>query len=147
MRRQGDSDSASAPPSFPAYHCQGQEWLWAPDFLPCLDFTKSSSYSPSTIAEWIGEIGLAHLRRGQLLPAHNHLQVHLNIVRPQAPQSMFRPCSVIELLGAAGLSDVPCSTAVITPAATGSDRCRACRRRWDRGRESERSPYAGGGGR
>lgn len=54
---------------------QDQEWLWAADFLPCTEFSDPRIFGPSKVARWMGEIGMAHLRLGRLLPAHNHMQV------------------------------------------------------------------------
>ncbi|CAM9588292.1 unnamed protein product [Ectocarpus sp. 13 AM-2016] len=50
-----------------------QEWLWAADFLPWLEFSDPL-FSPTLVARWIGAIGMAHLHLGRLLPAHNHMQ-------------------------------------------------------------------------
>eukprot|EP00903_Cladosiphon_okamuranus_P010662 g10080.t1 len=50
-----------------------QEWLWAADFLPCLEFSDPM-FSPAMVGRWIGWIGMAHLHLGRLLPAHNHMQ-------------------------------------------------------------------------
>ncbi|CAM9804847.1 unnamed protein product [Sphacelaria rigidula] len=51
-----------------------QEWLWASDFKPCLEFSDPDIFDPSRVARWIGEIGMAHLSSGRLLLAHNHMQ-------------------------------------------------------------------------
>ncbi|CAN0418259.1 unnamed protein product [Ascophyllum nodosum] len=67
-----------------------QEWLWASDLLPCTEFSDPI-FTPSMVARWIGEIGLAHLRMGRLLPAHNHMQEALAYLgfKPVPKQGML----------------------------------------------------------